>query len=314
MPRADDQQPDSDEERIEDGADGGPRLEDPEFAREFVRRCPEALYVTDVTGRFVDGNPAMLELLAVRSRRQLRSLDPEELFVDLEILERRDQLLRRQEVLRNFEIWIRRADGEVALVLDTCWLRRNGNGRVVGAVGMMREAVDSDESSELRVKDSRFLDPDTGAYRQRYLELQRYKLESARLKWGCLRLRLDLSADAGPGETTDDRNGDSGAGGDGARGNGAERRRLLMRQLAEFVRKHVRKEALLFRLEETELVVVATIDASGDERLIARRLARAGEEGSPIPFTVGVAYRRPTETVEKVLERAAEPTYTISAD
>lgn len=317
----------------ENGTDAGPLLDDPEFARDYLSRCPEAVYVSDPTGRIIDANRAMLELYGARSRRQLRELEPKDLYVDLEIIGRRGELLRRQGVLRNFEFWIRRTDGEVAPVFDTCWLRRNEDGHVLGVVGIMREAVDPAESRELRANDSRFMDPDTGAYRRRYLELQRYKLESARLKWGCLRIRLDLpdgadgGAERGDGEGPDD--GDDAEAGEtlevgsgtegverasGANGTEHERRRLLMRQLAEFVRKNVRKDALLFRLEESELVLVATLGASGDEKIIARRLARAGAEESPVPFTVGVAFRRPTETVEKVLERAASAESRIPRD
>lgn len=288
-------QPDPSEGPVECRADDGSLLDDPDFAREFVRRCPEAVYVSDPNDRIVDANREMVELFGARSRRHLQRLDPEDLFVDLEIIERRAELLRRQGVLRNFEYWIRRADGEVAPVLDTCWLRRNGDGRVLGVIGIMREAVDPAETTELRANDSRFLDPDTGAYRQRYLELQRHKLESARLKWGCLRIRLNDLEGGDPGH----------------HGNGSERRRLRMRQLAEFVRKNARREALLFRLEETELVLVATINASGEEKVIARRMASKGRDESPVPFTIGVAYRRPTETVEKVLERTEPPKYTI---
>ena len=97
------------------------RLDDPETLAEFVRNLREGVYVTDAEGRILDANPAFLEMLGVSSVKELRWYTAEQLLVDPSRRAEELRLLMRDGSIREFELDIRRPDGQVRTVLDTAY-------------------------------------------------------------------------------------------------------------------------------------------------------------------------------------------------
>ena len=96
-------------------------LGDPETLRMFVRNLREGIYISNPEGDLLDGNPALLDIFGVESLEQLRSYTAPELFVDPRQRQEEMALLAREGTVREFEIHVKRADGEVRTLLDTCY-------------------------------------------------------------------------------------------------------------------------------------------------------------------------------------------------
>ena len=94
-------------------------LHDPETLRDLVERLQEGVYITDRSGRILDANPAFLRMLGVASLADLRRYRATDLLADPAERDRELQLLERQGSVREFELQLRRPDGQLRTVLDT---------------------------------------------------------------------------------------------------------------------------------------------------------------------------------------------------
>jgi PAS domain S-box-containing protein len=100
-------------------------LSDPESLRQFAKNLREGIHITTLDGRILDGNAAYLEIFGVASITELGELGASVVFVDP--IRRTNQmlLLERDGSVREFEITLRRPDGDTRTVLDTCYLIRD---------------------------------------------------------------------------------------------------------------------------------------------------------------------------------------------
>ncbi len=103
-------------------------LGDPETLRLLVTNLKEGVYITDVRGAILDANTAFLDMIGVASLEELRRLNAYDLYVDPEQRARELELLSREGAVREFEVQIRRPDGRVITVLDTCTAVRDPAG------------------------------------------------------------------------------------------------------------------------------------------------------------------------------------------
>ncbi len=79
--------------------------------------------MTTADGRIRDANPAFLRMFGVSSLRQLRRFTAEQLLVDPARRAEELAILARDGAVREFELEIRRPDGEARTVLDTAYQR-----------------------------------------------------------------------------------------------------------------------------------------------------------------------------------------------
>jgi two-component system cell cycle sensor histidine kinase/response regulator CckA len=112
-------------------------LQAPDTLRYFVDTLKEGIYVTTAEGEILDCNPALLEIFGVGSLEELRRHRAPDLWLDPE--RRADEIarLRRDGAVRDCEVQIRRPDGGVRTVLDTCTVatdRSSGQTLLVGAL------------------------------------------------------------------------------------------------------------------------------------------------------------------------------------
>ncbi|HUF29489.1 MAG TPA: PAS domain-containing protein, partial [Gemmatimonadaceae bacterium] len=101
---------------------GDRTLDDPEILREFVRNLREGIYISSTSGRILDANPAFLEMIGVGSIDELDSVPAQALVAHPDQRQHELELLERDGTVREFELLIRRVDGELRTVLDTTYV------------------------------------------------------------------------------------------------------------------------------------------------------------------------------------------------
>ena len=95
-------------------------LQDPATLRELVGNLREGVYVSSLQGRILDANPAFLKMFGLASLEELARYTVYDLLVDPAQRASELELLARDGAVREFEIQIRRPDGQIRTVLDAC--------------------------------------------------------------------------------------------------------------------------------------------------------------------------------------------------
>src|SRR5258708_35892784 len=95
-------------------------LRDAETLRAFVGGLREGVYISNVTGQVLDANQAFLDILGVKSLEELAKVNAFDLFADPQQRVRELEILLRQGAVRDFEIELRRPDGQCRTAIDTC--------------------------------------------------------------------------------------------------------------------------------------------------------------------------------------------------
>lgn len=264
-------------------------FDDPEVLRELVRQFPEGIYATTPSGEIIDANPALLNIVGVKSLEELRALRAEDLMVDPSLRTRELELLERRGSLRNFEFQIRRPDGQVRTVLDTVYRSRDPYTNRIVYRGIL---VDITERKELenRLRQQSIRDPLTGCFNRRYLT--EFEKRAQKAGWGCLVIDVDHF------KVYNDKYGHKA--GDGAL---VKLSRLLMR--------HVRAEEGVVRMGGDEFAILLFGADEKTTEAAAVRLQHAGMEHAPIPFSLGWAARNGGERLEKTLARADDSMFAI---
>lgn len=122
-------------------------LEDHETLRLLVGNLREGVYISDLRGNVLDANPAFLEMIGVGSLDDLKNITAYDLFVDPKQRERELELLAREGAVREFEFQIRRPDGRILTVLDTCSAIRDPAGDTIYH-GILVDISDRKQSEE----------------------------------------------------------------------------------------------------------------------------------------------------------------------
>jgi diguanylate cyclase (GGDEF)-like protein/PAS domain S-box-containing protein len=262
-------------------------LGDPETLRELARNLREGLYVTDVAGRFLDANPALLTMLGMSSVQELSTYTADDLVVDGARRREELTLLERDGAVREFELQLRRPDGQICTALDTAYLRRDPDTGERFYHGIM---VDITKRIELegQLRELSMRDPLTGCYNRRFLfELERKLVAdpAADAQWGCIYIDIDYF------KQYNDRYGHQA---------GDE----VLVKMSRFLIRQVRAEEAVVRLGGDEFLVVLVGADGARTESVARRLQLAALRTAPVAFSLGWASRQPDETFEKTVNRA----------
>jgi len=260
-------------------------LSDPESLREFARNLREGIYITAVSGEILDCNPAFLNMFGVSSLEELSGFTASDLHADpsrrLELLARLD----RDSSVREFEVTIRRPDGETRTVLDTCYLIRDDKSGEAFLHGILVD-ITTRKSLEAQLLELSTHDPLTGALNRRYLlGVDEAFARDPELRCGCV--FVDIDHFKVYNDEYGHRAGDE----------------ILVR-MSRFLMRHVRAEEAVIRLGGDEFAVLLR-DADADQtELVAERLRAEALSTGPVPFSLGWAAREPGETVSRLLDRA----------
>ncbi len=252
---------------------------------QFARNLGEGLYITTQDGRILDANPAFLGMFGVASLEELAPYRAADLMVDPQRRELQRQLLARDGLVRDFELELRRPDGQVRSVLDTSYVVVDPETGEAFYHGVLVD-ITPRKQLEAELMELSTHDALTGALNRRYLDqLDDEFRRDPGGQWGCIFIDIDHFK-----QYNDEFGHQAGD-------------RILVR-MARFLMRHVRAEEAVVRVGGDEFVVIL-VDADADQAdAIAQRLRQSGERSAPVPFSLGWAARRPNEPLMRVIDRA----------
>ena len=260
-------------------------LSDPESLREFAKNLREGIYITTREGRILDANRAFLETFGVDSLSDLGEFGASNLFVDPSRRTAQLELLERDGSVREFEIEMRRPDGETRTVLDTCYLIHDpetGDGFIHGVL----VDITSRKRLEATLIEMSTHDALTGALNRRFLmQVDQGLTRDPARKCGCLFVDIDHF------KIYNDQWGHL---------EGDE----VLKRMARFLMRSVRVEEAVIRIGGDEFVVILHDLDAAETKLVADRLRTEALERAPMPFSLGWASREPGEPLQRVLDRA----------
>jgi diguanylate cyclase (GGDEF)-like protein/PAS domain S-box-containing protein len=263
-------------------------LKDPATLRALIDTLAEGTYVANPDGRILDANPAFMDMVGAKTLEELQEHAMGDLWPETE--RRADfvsEVIARGTVTE-FELDVKRLDGELVSVLDTCHAQEE-NGEVVALYGVLLD-ITKRKTLEAQLAQLSVRDPLTGCYNRRYLQAQRPVLERPSYFYGCL--MMDLDDFKAINDTYGHEEGD----------------RVLQR-FAHFIIRNKRADDILVRIGGDEFALFVEVVRPENMDLISSRLVENAPTQAPIAFSIGHAYRKPSETLEQILARADAAMY-----
>jgi diguanylate cyclase (GGDEF)-like protein/PAS domain S-box-containing protein len=252
--------------------------------REFVKNVREGIYITSLDGRILDANPAFFETFGVYGLAQLRRYRTPQLLVDP--ARRKEELAQLLQLgaVREFELQIRRPDGAVRTVLDTCYARHDRRTGETVFHGILVD-ITARKDLENQLREAGMRDPLTGLYNRRYLDELEARIAASGDPFGAIVIDVDHFKDYNDrfGHKTGDE--------------------VLLR-VGRFLAQQLRVEDVVARIGGDEFLGLLVGETARHTGLVARRMRRAAAQSAPVPFTLGWASAREGETIEQVVNRA----------
>jgi len=119
--------------------------------RHIFDGVPIALYLSAPDGRILDVNAAMVDLLGYPDKQALLRQNAFDTFVSREDRRSQMEVVERQQVVRDYELRLRREDGQVIWVLDQVRAVRDAEGRVLYYQGALKDITERKRAeAELR--------------------------------------------------------------------------------------------------------------------------------------------------------------------
>ena len=269
--------------------DGLRRLDDPGTARHFLERLREGIYVSTPAGEILDANPAFLAILGARTLEELRASTAANWLADPAQRDRWKESLDRFGSVVDFELKVRRRDGEIRIVLDTAWVRVDPESGDVYYHGVLTDVTERKEL-ETALDEQALRDPITGCYNRRYLS-QATREEPPR---GCVVVEVDRSKaeEALPDDGSPD---------------------PVANRISRFLMRQSRAETTLVRMHSNEfLLLLREADDKTVANVIERLAFSASRELLP-PFSVGGSTREESEPLTEAIRRARENRTEVSS-
>jgi diguanylate cyclase (GGDEF)-like protein/PAS domain S-box-containing protein len=263
-------------------------LQDPETLIDMVSRVSEGVYITSLSGEIIDANPAMLDITGYSS---LASLQKKKIFdlVDPELRAEQVRLLARDGKIHNFELLIRRPDGDVRWVLDSAHAVTNPETGEINYRGTMHD-ITIRKRLESQLLEQSVRDPLTGSFNRRHLfEFERNMKDES---WGCLVIDVDNFKHYN--DTYGHQAGDE----------------ILIRTV-KFLTRHLRADASVVRMGGDEFLVLLPKATLEQTVRTAERVQNAAAKEAPTPFSMGHATREERESLEKTIHRADQNLYEV---
>ena len=265
--------------------DGLRHLDEPGTARHLLERMREGVYISTPAGEILDANPAFLAILGAQSVEDLRAAKAGDYLVDPLQRERWKEALDKFGSVVDFELKVRRRDGEIRTVLDTAWVRVDPESGDVYYHGVLTDVTERKEL-ETALEEQALRDPITGCYNRRYLAQVSRGSEPPAEPRGCVVVELDRSgASAVPDDGTPD---------------------PVANRITRFLMRQSRAETAVVRMHSNEfLLLLRDVDEKGVGTILERLVFAASRELLP-PFRVGAATRGPEEPLAEAIRRARE--------
>jgi diguanylate cyclase (GGDEF)-like protein/PAS domain S-box-containing protein len=260
-------------------------LDDPETLRLLIRSIGEGIYITDSAGRFLDANPAFLEIFGVSSLADLQRYHVPQLLADPKRREEELAILANMGNVREFELEIIRPDGQHRTVLDTTYEVRDPKDGEVHYHGVLIDITRRKELEEA-LREQLIRDALTGCYNRRFLfDLETEFRAGGEERWGCI--FIDIDHFKGYNDRYGHASGDQ-----------------VLQKMARFLMREVRGDEPVIRLGGDEFLIVLTGDNAARTSIVAERLRQSAARSAPVAFSLGWAKREGDETFEQTIERA----------
>ena len=259
-------------------------LDDPNTLRKFVRNLREGIYITNPDGEVLDANPAMLEIFGVESLEQLRAYSAPELFLDPRQREEELELLFEDGTVREFEFQVRRPDGGIRTLLDTCYLVEDEATGEAVCHGILVDITPRKELED-QLHEYCIRDPLTGCYNRRYLELEQHRLESEESTWGVIVIDIDHFKEYN--DLHGHQAGDE-----------------VLVKVSRFLMRHVRAEDPVVRIGGDEFLSLLLGERGNFTADAAHRIRSVVQGEAPVPLSFGWALREGGESLEETVGRA----------
>jgi diguanylate cyclase (GGDEF)-like protein/PAS domain S-box-containing protein len=258
-------------------------LEDPETLRLFIQNLREGIYITNDAGEILDANPACLEIFGVSTVEDLRNLRAEDLLADPAQRAQEAEMLAREGELREFELVIRRPDGEERTVLDSCHAVRDAETGQVLYHGILID-ISGRKQLESRFHEASLRDPLTGCYNRRFL-LEVEKRLATFETWGTIVVDVDNFK-----EYNDDF--------------GHQKGDEVLMKVSRFLQQNARAEDAVVRMGGDEFLLLLLGASARYVAEVGQRLRlTAAERGVP-SFSLGWANRHGAESLERTIDHA----------
>jgi diguanylate cyclase (GGDEF)-like protein/PAS domain S-box-containing protein len=127
-----------------------------ESYRSLFESVPLGLYRTTPDGEILDANPALVEMLGYPDIETFNAERAANLFVNPEDREHELDLLKRDGVVRDFELQMRHRDGTVIWVADTTQAIKDDGGQIICYEGSLEDVTErklAEEALERRVQE-----------------------------------------------------------------------------------------------------------------------------------------------------------------
>jgi PAS domain S-box-containing protein len=111
--------------------------------RTLVASVQEGVFITTMQGRFLDFNDALMRIVGYENRDELMNVDiPRVLYVNPLDRERLRKLLHEHGAVNDFEFEVRRKDGEIRTVSESCTAIRDASGNVTAYQGFLLDVTE----------------------------------------------------------------------------------------------------------------------------------------------------------------------------
>ncbi|HEY4307244.1 MAG TPA: sensor domain-containing diguanylate cyclase [Gemmatimonadaceae bacterium] len=260
-------------------------LSDPDSLREFAKNLREGIYISTRDGRLLDCNAAFLRVAGVTTIGDLGEFGAANLFVDINQRVEWMRLLDRDGSVHEFEMALRRANGETRTVLDTSYLIRDPDTGDELVHGILID-ITARKVLEASLYESSRRDALTGALNRRHLSVIEEKFDDdASLNYGAIFVDVDNF------KCYNDQWGHH---------EGDE----VLRRMTLFLARYVRGEEAVIRIGGDEFAILLGGADESETRQVAERLRVEALDRAPVPFSLGHASRHHGESVQRLLDRA----------
>jgi diguanylate cyclase (GGDEF)-like protein/PAS domain S-box-containing protein len=258
---------------------------------------PLGLYITTPDGLIVDANPALVSMLGYPDKDSLLGTRVSQLYADPAEREEKRALLARENLVQEFEARLRRRDGMMIWVRDTCRVVYDEDGRILSYEGSLQDITEQKEY-ERKLSYMARHDPLTGVYNRHalaeILEAEISRARRYRHPVGVLMIDVNRFKEVNDrfGHETGDR---------------------VLCSVAEALCRSVRDSDVVVRYGGDEFLVLL-IETNGETEVVRNRIhAEVSRQGQmsflsefPVTVAIGTAHWDPRagESIERALSRA----------
>lgn len=122
--------------------------ENEERYRAFFETSRDGTFITGVDGRWIDFNPAMINILGYENADALKPVHINEFYRDSEDRARLEALLKERGYVHDYAADLRRKDGEIVHALITSIIRRTRTGEIIGYQGFIKDITKRKKNEE----------------------------------------------------------------------------------------------------------------------------------------------------------------------